>query len=195
MIKVLKRGTELAALTAAILFAAVGPCAKCAFAQQERPGVPEPAAQPNITFTRHGEIEFEADVRPSGASPSSRAMLTETLEIAGVKKKEGWGDFVSAFVQSTSTAWLGAIPVSADDRKGKVVITFALHRDGTLDGALSVEHSSGDPSVDAATRIAIAKSAPFSALPDNFRDAAAHLRVTFAYDHPHAPAPQTGGSQ
>ncbi|HEV2287422.1 MAG TPA: energy transducer TonB [Candidatus Acidoferrales bacterium] len=166
-----------------------------AVAQVERPGVPEPVAEPNVTLTFHGVIEFEADVRPAGASPHSHAMLIETLEIAGVKNKEGWGNFVSAFTDATTHAWLTAIPGAASGKKGKVIVTFALHRDGSLAGALSLAHSSGDASIDAATRIAIAKAAPFAPLPQKFAKAVAQLRVTFAYDHPRAPAASAGGSQ
>ncbi len=163
--------------------------APAAVAQVERPGVPEPAAEPNVTLTFHGAIEFEAEVRPTGASPHSHAMLTETLEIAGVKSKEGWGDFVSAFTDAVTRAWLDAIPASASGKKGKVLVVFALHRDGSLAGALSLAHSSGDASIDDATRIAIAKAAPFAPLPQQFAKAVAQLRVTFAYDHPRASVP------
>ena len=64
-----------------------------------------------------------------------------------------------------------------------------------LDGALSLAHSSGDASMDAATRIAIAKAAPFAPLPQKFAKPVAQLRVTIAYDHPRAPTPQPGGTQ
>lgn len=145
--------------------------------------MPEGAAEPSISLTRHGTIVFEADVRASG---SSRVILAESIEIAGIKNKEGWGEFISAFADSTSRAWLAAIPSSADSKKGKVTAGFALRRDGTLNGALSVSHSSGDPAIDASTRLAIAKSAPFHSLPASFLQPVAHCRVTFAYNHPHA---------
>ena len=182
-------GVALVLLAAGLLAAPI------AFAQIERPGVPQPVDEPNATFTFHGEIEFEAEVRPAGAPPHSHAMLTETLEIGGVKSKEGWGDFVSAFTDAITRAWLNAIPAAASGEKGKVIVTFALRRDGSLDGALSLAHSSGDASMDAATRIAIAKAAPFAPLPQKFAKPVAQLRVTFAYDHPRAPTPQPGGSQ
>lgn len=159
-------------------------------AQQGRPGVPHGAAEPSVTLTRHGTIVFEADVRVPG---STRVILTETIEVSGVKSKEGWGDFIATFADSTSRAWLDAIPSSADKKKGEVITGFALRRDGTLDGALSITRSSRDPSMDAATRLAIAKSAPFDSLPASFPHDVAQLRVTFAYDHPRAPS--SGGPQ
>lgn len=161
-------------------------------AQQDRPGVPLGAAEPSVTLMRHGTIVFEADVRASG---SSRVILTETVEVSGVKNEKGWNDFVIAFADSTSRTWLDAIPSSADTQKGKTTVGFSLRRDGTLDGALSITHSSGDPSIDAATRLAIAKSAPFHSLPASFAHDVAQFRVTFAYNHPHALSPSPGGPQ
>jgi len=144
-------------------------------------------AEPTVTWTRHGEVVFEAEVRPGDAAKNSRPMLVESMEISGVRKKEGWGEFAAAFFDATSRAWLSAIPAAAVTQKGKVVVGFAVRADGTLEGAPVVERSSGDASVDAATREAIAKSAPFKALPEKYKRDAARLRVTFEYDHPRVP--------
>jgi len=150
-------------------------------------------AEPTVTWTRHGEVVFEAEVRPGGAAKNSRPMLVESMEISGVRKKEGWGEFAAAFFDATSRAWLSAIPAAAVTQKGKVVVGFAILADGALEGAPVVERSSGDASIDAATREAIAKSAPFRALPEKYKKDAAHLRVTFEYDHPRVPL--RGGSE
>ena len=151
------------------------------------PRVRGQGAEPTVTWTRHGEVVFEAEVRAGGAAKNSRPMLVESMEISGVRKKEGWGEFAAAFLDATSRAWLSAIPAAAVTQKGKVVVGFAIRADGTLEGAPVVERSSGDASVDAATREAIAKSAPFKALPEKYKKDAARLRVTFAYDHPRVP--------
>jgi len=145
-------------------------------------------AEPTLTWTRHGEVVFEADVRPGDAAKNSRPMLVESMEISGVRKKEGWGEFVAGFLDATSRAWLGTIPAAAVTQKGKATVVFAVNRDGTLEGAPVVERSSGDVPIDAATREAIAKSAPFKALPEKYKKDAAQLRVTFAYDHPRVPS-------
>lgn len=144
-------------------------------------------AEPTVTWTRHGEVVFEADVRAEGAAKNSRPMLVESMEISGVRKREGWGEFAAAFLDATSRAWLNTIPPTAGAEKGKIVIEFTIRPDGTLAGAPVVERSSGDMLIDAATREAIAKSAPFKALPAKYKRDAAHLRVTFAYDHAHVP--------
>jgi TonB family protein len=151
------------------------------------PRVRGQGAEPTVTWTRHGEVVFEADARPAGAAKNSRPMLVESMEISGVRKKEGWGEFAAAFLDATTRAWLAAIPAAAVTEKGKVTVVFAIHRDGTPEGAPVVERSSGDASVDAATREAIAKSAPFKALPEKYKKDAARLRVTFEYDHPRVP--------
>ena len=151
------------------------------------PRVRGQGAEPTVTWTRHGEVVFEADVRPGGAAKNSRPMLVESMEISGVRKKEGWGEFAAAFLDATTRAWLATIPAAAVTEKGKVTVVFAMHRDGTLEGAPVVERSSGNASIDAATREAIAKSAPFKQFPAKYDKAAARLRVTFAYDRPRVP--------
>lgn len=148
---------------------------------------PGQGAEPTVTWTRHGEVVFEADVRAGGAAKNSRPMLVESMEISGVRKKEKWGEFTAAFFDATSRAWLTTIPSAVGAEKGKVVVEFGVRADGTLEGAPVVERSSGDRSIDAATREAIAKSAPFRALPEKYKRDSAQLRVTFEYDHPRVP--------
>jgi TonB family protein len=191
---------KLAAATCALLLAAL--CFSHGQAQQfetppqqERPGVPQGADEPNFTVTRHGDILFEASVAAPDEGSASRVMLTETIEISGVKSGQGWIDFIHAFAATTGRALLDAIPASESGKKGKVIVEFALHRDGGVEGAVSLVHSSGNPSIDDATRLAVAKSAPFRALPQDFPNAVAHLRVTFAYNHPHPLPPPAGPSQ
>jgi TonB family protein len=159
---------------------------------QEQSAVPSTAPQPNFTITRHGTIVFEANIAAPDENSVSRIVLTETIEIGGVKNGQGWVVFVHAFANSTARALLDAMPASANRKKGKVIVEFTLHHDGSLNGAVSIAHSSGDLSVDAAARLAVAKSSPFHALPEDFSAPAAQLRVTFAYIHPH-PLPPTGG--
>jgi TonB family protein len=164
-------------------------------ARQERPGVPPPAAEPNFTITRHGTILFEANIAAPGPGSESRVLLTESIEISGVKAGQGWLDFIHGFAASTSRTLLDAMPPSASAKKGKVIVAFALRRDGALDGAVSIAHSSGDPSVDDAARLAIAKAGPFGALPQDFPRALAQFRVTLAYNHPHPLPPADGAAQ
>lgn len=163
--------------------------------QQERPGVSPGAAEPGVTLTRHGSIVFEADVAAPEAGVGSHVVLKENIEIAGVRSAQGWIEFVHAFAGTTARALLDGIPSSARGEKGKIIVGFDLKRDGGLNGAVSVEHSSGNPSIDAAAQLAVAKSAPFNALPKEFPNALAQFRVTFAYDHPYPLPPLSGGSQ
>ncbi len=181
----------LAAAACLLLFA---PSRALAQPQQERPGVPPPAAEPNFTITRHGTIVFDADIAAPEPGSGSRVLLSESIEISGVKHSQGWLDFVHAFAASTSRTLLDAMPPSASAKKGKVIVAFALRRDGSVEGAVSIAHSSGDASVDDAARLAIAKAAPFGALPSDFSRALAQFRVTLAYNHPH-PLPPAGASQ
>lgn len=163
--------------------------------QQERPGVSPGVAEPGVTLTRHGSIIFEADVAAPEAGAGSRVVLKEDIEIASVKSAQGWIEFVHSFASTTARALLDAMPASASKKKGKAIVVFDVRRDGKLNGQVSVEHSSGDLSVDAAARLAVAKSAPFDALPQEFSGDLAEFRVTFAYNHPHPLPPSNGDSQ
>jgi TonB family protein len=180
------------ALCAVALISVTSPAP--ARAQQERPGVPAGAAQPGITLTRHGDVLFEANIAASDAI-ASRILLTETVEIYGVKTSQGWLDFVHAFAAATGRAMLDALPPMASSKKGKVIVKFSLRHDGSLEGSVAVEHSSHDEAIDDATRLAVAKSSPFRALPEEFPGATAQFRVTFAYNHPHPLPPPSGDSQ
>lgn len=126
---------------------------------------------------------------------SSRAMLTESVEIVGAGKKQNWTSFLAAFEDATSRAWLAVISSASTDKKGKVTVEFDMRRDGSIGGASLVTHSSHDPAIDEATGIVMRKCAPFHGVPADFPDATVHFRVTFAYDHPHALAAGTGGAQ
>jgi TonB family protein len=128
------------------------------------------------------EYKSKIDVRAPG---SPRPVLSESIAAVGAGKKQEWKAFISSFVDATSRAWLGAIPSSVSDEKGQVTITFVLRGDGSV-GPISVKKSSGDPAIDAASQLAITKSAPFHTLPSDLPYSAVALQVTFACDHPHA---------
>jgi TonB family protein len=189
MKRALHAGLALAAATLIFVSATLP-----ARAQQERPGVPEGGAQPGFTLTRHGDVLFEANIAESNAI-TSRVLLTETVEIYGVKNSQGWLDFVHAFAAATGPTMLASLPPDASKKKGKVIVAFSLRHDGSLEGSVSVERSSHDEAIDDATRLAVAKSAPFRALPQEFAGATAQFRVTFAYNHPHPLHPSSGDSQ
>jgi TonB family protein len=128
------------------------------------------------------EYKSKIDLREPG---SPRAFLSESIGAVGAGKKQEWKAFISAFEDATSRAWLEAIPSSISDEKGQVTITFVLRRDGSV-GPISVKKPSGDAAMDAASQLAITKSAPFHSLPSDLPYAAVVLRVTFACDHAHA---------
>lgn len=134
----------------------------------------------------------KAETRDAG---SSRMMLTESVEAMGAGKKQNWAGFLHAFEESTSRAWLSAIPSSAAGKKGKVSVEFDMRRDGSIDGALLVTHPSHDPAIDDAANLAMRKCAPFQRVPTDFPYVTVHFRVTFAYDHPRPLAVTAGGAQ
>lgn len=135
---------------------------------------------------------FKMDVREPGAS---HPMLNETVEVSSIGKKKDWSNFITAFENATSRAWLAAIPASAGDSKGKVTVSFAIRGDGDIVGGIPLMHSSGDPVIDSAARVAIQDSAPFHNMPPDVAEPTVNVRVTLTYDHPHATAPRAGAGQ
>lgn len=135
---------------------------------------------------------FKTDVRePSASHP----VLHETIEISGIGKRKDWANFIAAFEDATSRAWLAAIPPAASDKKGKVTASFALRGDGAVIGGVPLMRSSGDAAIDNAARIAIQHSAPFRGVPPDLAEPNTNVRVTFAYDHPHPVAAVAGAAQ
>lgn len=151
------------------------------------------SSEPNYTITRHGNLVFEADVAIHDGPSGPRVMLKDKVEIAGVKSAEEWIDFVHSFADTTSRALMSELPASASGKKGKVGVAFTLHRDGSIEGSVSVFKYSNDSSIDDAARLAIAKAAPYRGIPQNLASDAVRMRVTFAYNHPRATA--AGDSQ
>ncbi len=132
----------------------------------------------------YGEPEFtiKLEIRPPG---SSSAILTESVEAIGAGKKANWASFIGFFEASTSHVWLDAIPSTAEDKQGKVSVEFDMRHDGSIDGVLWLTHSSHDPAIDDAAKLAMRKCAPFQSVPADFPYPTVNFRVTFAYDHPH----------
>lgn len=126
---------------------------------------------------------------------SSRVILEENIDLGGGGKRQDWNDWIAAFEDATSRAWLGGASSDASEKKGKVAVGFTLRSDGKIDGVVAVIHSSRDSVIDADTRLAIQKCVPFQPLPPNPHFSAAVLRVTFSYDHPRPVAPSAGAGK
>ena len=75
------------------------------------------------------------------------------------------------------------IPEAALSSKGRVVVTFHVHRNGAITKILVLKPSSVT-SLNASAFHAIAASSPFAALPAEYLDESAFFTVTFHFNEP-----------
>jgi TonB family protein len=78
--------------------------------------------------------------------------------------------------------WFAVMPESAKrGLPGKVVIQFAVSRDGSVP-KLVIASSSGTPALDRAAVAGISASTPFPPLPSGFRGLTVRLQLVFLYN-------------
>ncbi|MCC6586477.1 MAG: TonB C-terminal domain-containing protein [Bryobacterales bacterium] len=92
--------------------------------------------------------------------------------------------YLIRILSSVRRNWLAVIPESARlGRRGKVLIQFAINRDGSVP-KLVIATPSGTESFDRAAVAGISASNPFPPLPDEFRGPQVRLQFTFLYNTP-----------
>jgi TonB family protein len=95
----------------------------------------------------------------------------------------GWNyaPYIERVVQEVREHWYEVIPESAEMKKGKLAIEFAITRDGSV-ANMHVVTTSGDVALDRAAWGGISGSNPFSPLPNEFRGPYLELRFRFYYN-------------
>jgi len=95
-----------------------------------------------------------------------------------------FGPYLQRVLHDVKMNWYNLIPESARPplmKRGKVSIEFAIMKNGTVQG-MTLSGPSGDVSLDRAAWGGITNSAPFSALPSDFRGDYLLLRFNFYYN-------------
>jgi len=130
-------------------------------------------------------------VPDNNASPSSRPRLPMTaVRLPEVLSDSMGVDFTAYFDDSVLPAvrqnWHAVVRQKglAPSPAWKIVAEFAILRDGKLTG-LKLAESSGDPDADQAALAAITSSAPFAALPAEFKGDSLALRCHLDVFSPH----------
>jgi TonB family protein len=115
-----------------------------------------------------------------------------TIEILSDTQGVDFGPYLNLALQRVRENWYHLIPESAEKKKGKLAIEFAISRDGHVSGMRLVD-SSGDVALDRPAWGSITASDPFSALPSEFGGQYLALRFHFDYNPDKgAPAPDAG---
>jgi len=92
-----------------------------------------------------------------------------------------FGPYLQRILQEVKDNWYRLIPVSAEMKKGKLAIEFAITKDGQVAG-MKLVATSGDPPLDRAAWGGITASNPFPPLPTDFKGPYLALRFRFFYN-------------
>ena len=103
------------------------------------------------------------------------------LEILSDTQGVDFGPYLQRILQDVKANWYNLIPESAQMKKGKLAIDFAIMKDGHVQG-LVVRASSGDPALDRPAYGSITASDPFPPLPKEFNGPYLELRFRFYYN-------------
>ncbi len=103
------------------------------------------------------------------------------LEILSDTMGVDFGPYLQRVLHDVRENWYRLIPESAEMKKGKLAIDFAIMPDGTVRG-LQVTVSSGDVALDRPAYGSITASDPFPPLPSEFKGQYLGLRFRFSYN-------------
>jgi TonB family protein len=103
------------------------------------------------------------------------------LEILSDTQGVDFGPYLQRILEDVRQNWYHLIPESAEMKKGKLALEFAIMPDGHVQG-LTLTNSSGDVSLDRPAWGSITASDPFPPLPTQFTGPYLQLRFRFYYN-------------
>lgn len=103
------------------------------------------------------------------------------MEILSDTQGVDFGPYLQRILENVRENWYRLIPESAEMKKGKLAIEFAIMKDGHVQ-ALRVVAPSGDVALDRPAYGSITASDPFPPLPSNFTGPYLELRFRFYYN-------------
>jgi TonB family protein len=103
------------------------------------------------------------------------------LDILSDTQGVDFGPYLQRILQDVKDNWYRLIPESAEMKKGKLAIEFAITKDGKVAG-MKLIVSSGDVSLDRPAWGSITASDPFPPLPSEFNGPYLALRFRFYYN-------------
>lgn len=178
--------------------------------QQVEPSAPRPqfqtdqnarlqtAPDPKKTFDKYSSgmtagsaiQEAAADSRGAGSygqggdfglGKGAHGRPVGALDVLSDTQGVDFGPYIERLIQNVRENWYHLIPESAEMKKGKLAIEFAITRDGKL-ADLRLVTPSGDTALDRPAWGAITASNPFEPLPSAFTGPYLALRFRFYYN-------------
>jgi TonB family protein len=116
-----------------------------------------------------------------GLGTHARGRQLGALDIISDTQGVDFGPYLQRILQDVKENWYRIIPESAQMKKGKLAIEFAITRDGQVAG-MKLVASSGDVALDRAAWGGITASNPFPPLPSEFGGQYLALRFRFYYN-------------
>jgi TonB family protein len=116
-----------------------------------------------------------------GLGTGAHGRALGNLEILSDTQGVDFGPYLQRILQDVRENWYRAIPESAEMKKGKLMIEFALTKDGTV-ADMRLVATSNDVALDRAAWAGISASNPFPPLPTEFTGPYLALRFRFFYN-------------
>jgi TonB family protein len=116
-----------------------------------------------------------------GLGTGARGRALGNLEILSDTQGVDFGPYLQRILQDVRENWYHAIPESAEMKKGKLMIEFAITKDGKV-ADMRLVATSGDVALDRAAWAGISASNPFPPLPSEFNGPYLALRFRFYYN-------------
>jgi TonB family protein len=120
------------------------------------------------------EGDFGLGTRAQGRPLGALDVLSDTQGV-------DFGPYLQRILHDVRENWYHLIPESAEMKKGKLAIEFAITRDGKV-AAMKLVSPSGDTALDRPAWGSITASDPFPPLPSNFTGPYLALRFRFYYN-------------
>lgn len=144
------------------------------------------AAKPGPGGVQVGDSGADADAGAADApmQPGSRGRQASSLELLSDPMGVDFKPYLIRVLAAVRRNWFAVIPESARfGRRGKVVIQFAISRNGAVP-KLVIAMPSGTEALDRAAVAGISASNPFPPLPPEFRGDQIRLQLAFSYNVP-----------
>jgi TonB family protein len=159
--------------------------------------MPNPAAQPKPSFntgplSAGSAIEqaaraaianrgYGGDAGDFGLGQGKGGQVQGQLEVLSDTMGVDFAPYLSRIVREVRENWYREVPPSAEFKKGKLAIEFAILKDGRVAG-MQLTDGSGDTALDRAAWAGITLSNPFPPLPAEFGGKYLSLRFRFYYN-------------
>ena len=134
-----------------------------------------------------GLVVGDEESMSTGVSPASPSVpvpgkLGSSLELQSDPMGVDFRPYLIRVLSAVKRNWLAVVPESARlGRRGKVVIQFAISKEGTVP-KLVIAVPSGAEALDRAAVAGISASNPFPPLPAEFRGSVIRLQLNFLYN-------------